>query len=53
MKQESVFLFSQFRARDVLKGISFLSFYKVCIHMQGVRATFKRNGSLGVLYHVV
>lgn len=47
MKQESVFLSSQFRARDVLKGISFLSFYKLCIHMQGVRATFKRNGSLG------
>ena len=47
MKQEGFFLFSQLRARDVLKGISFLSFYKLCIHMEGVRATFIRNGSLG------
>lgn len=47
MKQEGFFLFSQFRARDVLKGISFLSFYKLCIHMHVDRTTFKRNGSLG------
>ena len=38
MEQESFFLFSQFRARDVLKGISFLSFYKLCIHMHVDRA---------------
>lgn len=47
MKQESFFLFSQFRARDVLKGISFLSFYKLCILMHVDRATFKRSDSLG------
>ena len=50
MKQEGFLLFSQFRAQDVLKGISFLSFYKLCIHTHVDRTTFKRNGSLG--YHI-
>ena len=49
MKQEGLFLFAQFRARDVLKGISFLSFYKLCIHMHVDRTTCKRNGSLGTI----
>lgn len=40
-------LFSQFKPRDVLKGICILSFCKLCMHMHMNRKTFGRNSSLG------
>jgi len=40
-------LFSQFKPRDILKGICILSFCKLCMHMHMNRKTFGRNSSLG------
>lgn len=43
----SYVLFSQFKPRDVLKGICILSFCQLCMHMHMNRKTFGRNSSLG------
>lgn len=40
-------LFSQFKPRDVLKGICILSFRKLYMHKHVNKKTFERNSSLG------
>ena len=40
-------LFSQFRLRDVLKGIRLLSFLKLYTHIHVDRTKFERNSFLG------
>ena len=40
-------LFSQFKPRDVLKGIFILSFRKLYMHKHVNKKTFERNSSLG------
>ena len=39
-------LFSHFRLRNVLKGISLLSFPKLCVHVHAHKMTLERNYSL-------
>ena len=40
-------LFSQFRLRDVLKGIRLLSFLKLYMHIHVDRTKFEKNSFLG------